>query len=73
MCMSGGASTPTVKKAPTAPAIIAPIEADGSAAAAGADERKRRQAASGRSDTILTSGLGIGLQAGTTGKRLLGE
>ena len=74
MCFGGGgASAPKVQKAPVAPSIVAPIEADGSAASAGSLERKRRQAASGRSDTILTGGLGITEDANTSRKKLLGE
>jgi hypothetical protein len=73
MCGGGSGSTPEVKKAPVAPAIVAPIEAEPSANAAADQERKRRQAASGRSDTILTRGLGVKDAANTGGKRLLGE
>ncbi|MDL2315702.1 hypothetical protein LJC59_01275 [Desulfovibrio sp. OttesenSCG-928-A18] len=72
MC-SGGGSTPKVEKAPVAPAIVAPIEADSTAAAAGDLERRRRQAASGRSDTILTGGLGLSDPARTGGKQALGQ
>ena len=74
MCFGGGsASAPKVKETPVAPAIVAPIEADTGAANAADQERKRRQAASGRSDTILTRGLGLEGQAQTGGKKLLGE
>ncbi|MDR2800868.1 MAG: hypothetical protein LBB52_06340 [Desulfovibrio sp.] len=73
MCSSGGGGTPKVQKAPVAPAIVAPIEAEASSNAAADQERKRRQAASGRSDTILTRGLGLRDEARTGGKRLLGE
>lgn len=66
-------SAPEVKAAPTAPAIVAPIEADSSSKSAFDEERKRRQAASGRSDTILTRGMGDLSQAQTGGKKLLGE
>lgn len=72
MC-GGGGKAPKVQKAPMAPPIVAPIEADTSAAAAGDLERKRRQAASGRSDTILTGAMGDTSQAQTGGKKLLGE
>ena len=72
MCM-GSNRTPEVKKAPVAPAIVAPMEADPGAASAADQERKRRQAASGRSDTILTRGLGVQGEARTGGKKLLGE
>lgn len=73
MCGFGGGSAPKVKKAPVAPSIVAPIEADTSAAAAGDLERKRRRAASGRSDTILTGSMGDTTQAMVGGRRLLGE
>ena len=73
MCGGGGGSNPKVKKAPVAPSIVAPIEADTSAKSAGDLERKRRQAASGRSDTILTGSMGDTSQANTGGKKLLGE
>jgi hypothetical protein len=62
-----------VQKAPVAPAIVAPIEAEPGATGAADQERKRRQAASGRSDTILTRGLGLSDKARTGGKELLGE
>ena len=74
MCMgtSSGGGTPKVTKAPVAPAIVAPMDAEPSSASAADQERKRRQAASGRSDTILTRGLGApGDQGGKA--RLLGE
>lgn len=74
MCFGGGGSgTPKVEKAPVAPAIVSPIEADTSAASAGDLERKRRQAASGRSDTILTGSTGDTSQAQVGSKKLLGE
>lgn len=74
MCGGGGySSTPTVQVAPIAPAISAALEADSSVAAAGDLERKRRKAASGRSDTILTGGLGDQSQAASGGKQLLGQ
>lgn len=66
-------SAPTVKPAPVAPAPVAPIEADASAKSAGNEERRRRQAASGRSDTVLTGGQGLTDNAKTGGKKLLGE
>lgn len=73
MCMGGGGGgTPKVEKAPVAPAIVSPIEADASAAGAGDLERKRRQAASGRSDTILTGSAGDTSQAQVGSKKLLG-
>lgn len=74
MCMSGGGgSAPKVKPAPVAPPIVAPIEAEQNSQGAADAERKRRQAASGRSDTILTRGMGVQDAAQTGGKKLLGE
>lgn len=73
MCSGGGGSAPKVKPAPVAPPIVAPIEADTSAQGAADTERKRRQAASGRSDTILTRGMGVQESASAGGKKLLGE
>jgi len=49
------------------------MDAEPSSASAADQERKRRQAASGRSDTILTRGLGAQGEAKTGGKKLLGE
>ena len=75
MCMfggGGGSSPPEVKPAPLAPAVVAPMDAEPSSQSAADQERKRRQAASGRSDTILTRGLGIQGEAQTGGKKLLG-
>jgi hypothetical protein len=54
------------------PQIVAPIEANTEARAAGEDERRRRVAASGRSDTILSGGQGLADSAATGGKKLLG-
>jgi len=71
--MCGGGSAPQAKPAPIAPAVVAPMDAEPSSQSAADQERKRRQAASGRSDTILTRGLGIGNTAITGGKKLLGE
>ncbi|MDR2669317.1 MAG: hypothetical protein LBC14_05120 [Desulfovibrio sp.] len=71
MCMGGSSSTPEVKKAPIAPPVITPIEADPTSRSAADQERKRRQAASGHSDTILTTGLGIPTPA-PTGRKTLG-
>jgi hypothetical protein len=72
MCGGGKSySAPQVVKAPVAPAIVAPISADDSAAGAADLERRRRQAASGRSDTILTRGMGVQEAAGT-GRKTLG-
>ncbi|UQZ90846.1 hypothetical protein C4J81_17175 [Deltaproteobacteria bacterium Smac51] len=64
---------PVYNPAPVAPTVVAPIEADTSSQSAGDEERRRRKAASGRSDTILTSGAGVSGQASTGGKKLLGE
>ena len=72
MCFGG--STPAAPKpAPLAPAVVAPMDAEPSSQSAADQERKRRQAASGRSDTILTRGLGIRNTATVGGKKLLGE
>ena len=71
--MCGGGGTPKVEKAPVAPAIVAPIEANADSKRAGDLERKRRQAASGRSDTILTGSMGDASTAQTGGKQLLGQ
>ena len=74
MCFGGGgASAPEVKPAPTAPPIVAPIDADADAKRAGDEERRKRMAASGRNSTILTGGLGDVSTAGTGRKKLLGE
>lgn len=74
MCGGGGSGggSPSVTTTKVDP-IVAPIEADESSQSASDAERKRRQAASGRSDTILTKGLGIQDAAQTGGKKLLGE
>ena len=74
MCGGGGSGggAPSVTTTKVDP-IVAPIEADESSQSASDAERKRRQAASGRSDTILTKGLGIQDAAQTGGKKLLGE
>jgi len=49
------------------------MEAEQSSQSAADQERRRRQAASGRSDTILTRGLGVQGEAQTGGKQLLGQ
>jgi hypothetical protein len=49
------------------------MDAEPSSQSAADQERKRRQAASGRSDTILTRGIGVQDIAATGGKKLLGE
>ena len=74
MCGGGGGSkAPKVSAAPVAPPVVAPIDADADAKKAGDDERRKRIAASGRSDTILTSGLGDLSEANTGKKKLLGQ
>ena len=49
------------------------MEADSSVRSAGEEEKRRRKAATGRSSTILTSGLGVSGNAKVGGKQLLGE
>lgn len=71
MCSSSPGS-PKVTPAPVAPAIVAPIEADTSVKEAGDQERRRRQAAFGRSDTILSGPMGVTGVAPVGGRRLLG-
>ena len=66
-------AAPEVAPIPLAPPVVAPIEADTASKTAGDEERRRRKAASGRSDTILTSGLGAAGQAMVGGNKLLGE
>lgn len=66
-------SVPMPKPAPVAAPIISTIEADETVKKAGDEERKRRKAAYGRSDTILTGGTGVAGLAQTTGKQLLGQ
>lgn len=74
MCGGGGGapSAPKVQPAPVAPPVVAPVSADQSANSAAELERKRRQAASGRSDTILTRGLGDRGGLGSLGPLSLG-
>lgn len=57
---------------PTSASKINPIEADASSKTAGDQEKKRRRAATGRSDTILTSGLGVTGTANVGKKKLSG-
>lgn len=71
MCGGRKPKAPKPKAAPVAPPIITPIDADADAKKAGDEERRKRRAAYGRSDTILTGGLSG--QAVTGGKKLLGE
>ena len=73
MCGGSKPKPPKVTPTPLPPVVVAPIEADTSAASAGDEERRRRRAATGRSDTVLTGGLGVTGQAQTGGKKLLGE
>lgn len=56
--------------AATPASTITPIEANQSSQTASEEEKKRRRAATGRSDTILTSGLGV-LGGAKTGKTKL--
>ena len=74
MCIGGGApKAGKVKAAPVAPPVVTPMDADVDARKAGDEERRKRMAASGRSDTILTGGLGDMTQAFTGKKTLLGQ
>ena len=74
MCGIGGSMKAAAPKAaPTAAPIVAPLEADETVRSAGEAERRRRQAAAGRSQTILTGGLGVEGNAPVTGKTLLGQ
>ena len=65
-----GASMPDIPE--TAPAPEAPSTVDASVRQAGYAQRRQRAAATGRSDTILTSGQGVSGQADTNKKKLLG-
>lgn len=73
MCMGGGVKTPKIKETPVAPPIVAPMDADQEVKKAGDEERRRRMAATGRSDTILTSALGSSGYSNVGGKTLLGQ
>ena len=74
MCGGGSApKAPKVEAAPVAPPVAAPIDADADAKKAGEDERRKRLAATGRSDTILTGGLGDTSAAQVGKKTLLGQ
>lgn len=55
-----------------APVLATPVEASTEAATASDLERRRRIAASGRSDTVLTSGMGLTSQASTGKGQTLG-
>lgn len=75
--MAGGGSKkskPAPAPAPVvvAPPIVAPIEADGTSGGAADNERKRRQAATGRSDTIMTRGEGLAGRVNVAARQLLG-
>ena len=70
MCGGSKPSTPTYTPPPPAPAIIAPMEADAATRSAGDLERKKRLAASGRSDTLYTAGLDLG--TASAGRKTLG-
>lgn len=75
MCVGSKPKASTITSAPVAPPITSPIDADQDAKRAGEDERRRRMVASGRSDTILTGGLGDTGFASSQGgrKKLLGQ
>lgn len=73
MCMGGGVKTPKIEETPLAPPIVAPMDADQEVKKAGDEERRRRMAATGRSDTILTSSLGSSGYSSAGGKTLLGQ
>ena len=73
MCMGGGVKIPKIEKTPVAPPIVAPMDADQEVKKAGDEERRRRMAATGRSDTILTSALGSSGYSSAGGKTLLGQ
>ena len=73
MCMGGGVKTPKIEETPVAPPIVAPMDADQEVKKAGDEERRRRMAVTGRSDTILTSSLGSSGYSSAGGKTLLGQ
>ena len=73
MCMGGGVKTPKIEETPVAPPIVAPMDADQEVKKAGDEERRRRMAATGRSDTILTSSLGSSGYSSAGGKTVLGQ
>ena len=73
MCMGGGVKTPKIEETPVAPPIVAPMDADQEVKKAGDEERRRRMAATGRSDTILTGALGSSGYSNVGGKTLLGQ
>ena len=63
----------TVTSAPVSAPIISTLEADTAARTSADEERKKRRMAYGRSDTILTGGLGETGVAKTATKQLLGQ
>ena len=75
MCLPGmnKPSAPSVAPTPLPPVVLAPVDADTSAIGASTEEMKRRRAATGKGDTVLTGGLGVTGAAQTGGKKLLGE
>ena len=78
MCMFGGGGSYSVPAPPEIsveqpPAVAMPIEADVSTQSAALEARRRRLAATGRSDTVLTGGSGLTSTASTGGKYLLGQ
>lgn len=66
--------TPKIKttEAVETPVLATPVEASTEAATASDLERRRRIAASGRSDTVLTSGMGVSSEASTGLRKTLG-
>ena len=74
MCAGSKPKMSTITPTPVAPPIVAPMDADQEVKKAGDEERRRRMAATGRSDTILTGGLGdTGYTASGGRKKLLGQ
>lgn len=70
----GGKRTPDIPEVPETPEPTpAPTPVDESVRQAGNDTRRQRAAANGRSDTILTSGMGAEGQADAKKKTLLGQ
>jgi hypothetical protein len=73
MCGGSKPKTPKVTSAPVSAPIIPAMEADLAARSSGDEERRKRRMAYGRSDTILTGGLGETGTVRTAAKRLLGQ
>lgn len=70
----GGGKKPKMPKIPEVPPPPeAPNQVDESVRQAGNDARRQRAAATGRSNTILTSGQGLADGAQTQKKTLLGQ